>query len=147
MFGRKRDERDRAQGRHTWQPPVGLPNYDRGRPQWTGVRYEYLFLSGLPLGDTDQRHLCAAGAAGWRVVQVDVEKTHTGYATGVWALLERELPPLDQEPAVSYSSYDVGQHTRRGDYAELRSDETEQPVARRPFADEHGWRAGDMGGT
>lgn len=99
MWGRNRRKwTGHGPDAHYVEPTTVPPDLVRGQDVvWLGTRYEYLLFTGLPLGDTNQKDLTAAGARGWRVVQVGTEQTHTGYATGVWALCERELPPQGQD--------------------------------------------------
>lgn len=89
MWGRKQAERHYG-SQPAWSDP---PNFDRGY-RWTGVRYEYLFLKGLPLGDVNQAHLPEAGQHGWRAIQVGVDVSALGHAMTAWAMMERKLPPV-----------------------------------------------------
>lgn len=93
----------------SYQEPAA--DFDRGY-RWSGERYEYLFLKDLPLGDTNQRDLSAAGQHGWKVIQVGVDVSALGHAVSAWAMLVRQLPPAGQ---------DYQAHLRE-----------------RPFMDEHG---------
>jgi hypothetical protein len=123
------------------------PDYTRARPHWTGTRYEYMLLTALPLGDPNQRDLSQAGQHGWRVVQVGMEESALGYATGVWALLERELLPAqsDQVPFMDAHGYHRPDGSGPGDQ---RGGQPPQPEPNSPFwtrrldADRPLWRGG-----
>jgi hypothetical protein len=59
------------------------------------------------------------------VVQVGIEESALGHATGVWALLERELPSVVQSDVDGYGlrtdqvydGYSAGHHTRHDEDA------------------------------
>jgi hypothetical protein len=131
MWGRKVDDR---------QPPAlyqarESADFDRGS-RWLGERYEYLFLAGLPLGDTNQRDLSAAGQHGWKVIQIGVDVSALGHAVSAWAMLERTLGPVQQE----HEAHRFNVSGSRIQYADgtFRDLGPDTVMISRPFMDEHG---------